>query len=170
MSAPPVDVDVQVLAELQFPVPSGAAESKYLGLSGTGSFKLGQIAAETVIVEVFSMYCPICQAAAPAVNEFYDFIEKNPALKGKIKLVGIGIGNTPFEVDVYRKKYNVRFPLVPDDDFRVEKGFAEQVRTPTFVVLKKGKDGKLEAVYTQKGEFKSRDDLLKKLPGQPAAK
>ena len=61
--------------ELSKPVIAG--ELKYLGLSGSGSFRINQIKADVVIVEIFSMYCPHCQAEAPAVNELYQLIEEN---------------------------------------------------------------------------------------------
>ena len=88
--------------ELSKPVIAG--ELKYLGLSGRGSFRINQIKADVVIVEIFSMYCPHCQAEAPDVNNLYQLIEENAALKGKIKMIGLGTGNSIYETDIFKKK------------------------------------------------------------------
>ena len=98
---------------INLPVPMDPEERNYLGLSGSGFFKIPQIKAKAVIIEFFSMYCPICQKDAPGVNDLYRLIEKNPDIKNKVKLIGIGAGNSPYEVGVYKKTYDVPFPLFP---------------------------------------------------------
>jgi peroxiredoxin len=142
----------ETLPAMSLPVPKNPAEKSYLGLSGEGSFKIPQIKAKVVIIEIFSMYCPYCQKDAPGVNELYDLIEKDPDLKGKIKLVGIGAGNTPFEVGVFKKNYAVPFPLFPDQDFTIHKACGE-VRTPYFIVVKINEDGSHLIVHSQLGEY-----------------
>jgi peroxiredoxin len=83
------------------------------------------------------MYSPICQAEAPNVNKVHDLIESNPDLKSRVRLIGIGIGNTPFEVGVFKKKYDIKFPLFPDDSFRIQKASRQRFRTPTFLTVQK---------------------------------
>lgn len=142
-------VDAGVLAGMQLSMPEGAAAKDYLGLKGTGTFTMPQIKADTVIIEIFSMYCPICQAEAPMVNELHQLIENTPSLKGKVKLIGIGTGNSHFEVDVFRKKYNILFPLFPDEKFLIQKAVSEPIRTPTFIATKQidGKGLKVQRTH-----------------------
>lgn len=144
--------DAAALANLRLSMPESAASKNYLGLEGTGTFTMSQIKADTVIIEIFSMYCPICQAEAPVVNKLHQLIEKTPSLKGKVKLIGIGAGNSAFEVDVFRKKYNVLFPLFPDEKFGIQKALSEQIRTPTFIAIKGygGKGLKVQHVHIGK--------------------
>ncbi len=141
-----------LLPVMSLPIPKSPAEKSYLGLSGEGSFKIPQIKAKVVIIEIFSMYCPYCQKDAPGVNELYTLIENDPDLKKKIKLIGIGAGNTSFEVGVYKKNYSVPFPLFPDQDFTIHKACAE-VRTPYFIVVKINEDGSHVIVHSQLGEY-----------------
>jgi len=115
----------ETLPVINLPTPKSPAEKSYLGLSGEGAFKIPQIKAKAVIIEIFSMYCPYCQKDAPGVNELYTLIDNDPDLKKKIKLIGIGAGNTPFEVGVYKKTYAVPFPLFPDQDFTIHKACGE---------------------------------------------
>jgi len=148
-----------VLPDLNLPVPERAAERNYLGLEGGAYFKIPEIKAEVVIIEIFSMYCPYCQREAPEINRLYSIIEKSPDLKGKIKLVGIGAGNSPFEVGIFKEKYTVPFPLFSDEDFALHKCFGE-VRTPYFIGVKMNADGTHRIFYSKLGEFKGAEPFL----------
>jgi peroxiredoxin len=148
-----------VLPAINLPVPKNPDEKTYLGLPGSGFFKIPQIKAKVVIVEVFSMYCPYCQKDAPGVNELYRLIENNPDIKNKIKIIGIGAGNSSYEVEVFKKTYNVPFPLFPDKDFTIHKAYGE-VRTPYFMVVKINEDGTHQIVHTQLGGYPGAEPFL----------
>ncbi len=135
--------------DIELSTPANPAELKYLGLSGSGFFKVNQIKSDVVIIEIFSMYCPYCQGEAPNVNSLYAAIENNPAYRNKIKIIGIGINNSLFETNIFKKKYNVQFPLIPDGDFKLHKIMGE-VRTPYFIAVKL-KGGKSDVIYSKLG-------------------
>lgn len=156
-----------VLPEIKIPVPVNATDRSYLGLKSIGFFNIPQIKAKVVIIEIFSMYCPHCQREAPEINRLYNIIKDNPNLKDKIKLIGIGAGNSSFEVEVFKKKYNVPFPLFPDEDFYIHKCIGE-VRTPYFLSVKINDDGTHRIFYSKLGEFKGAEpflDLMLQLSG-----
>jgi len=156
-----------VLPEIKIPVPVNATDRNYLGLRSIGFFKIPQIKAKVVIIEIFSMYCPHCQREAPEINRLYSIIEGNPDLKDKIKLIGIGAGNSSFEVNVFKEKYNVPFPLIPDVDFSIHKCLGE-VRTPYFLGVKINDYGTHQIFYSKLGEFKGAElflDLMLQLSG-----
>lgn len=144
---------------ITLPAPVSAEDRNYLGLTGSGPFKLSQVKSPVVLIEIFSMYCPFCQKDAPGINELYRTIENDPQLKGKIKLIGIGAGNTTFEVDVYKKTYQVPFPLLPDEDFTLHKALGE-TRTPYFIVVKLEKGAPPRVVYSELSGFKAVDSFL----------
>jgi len=148
-----------VLPDMKITVPQNATDRSYLGLERSGFFKIPQIKAKVVIIEIFSMYCPHCQREAPEINRLYNIIEDNQDLKDKIKLIGIGAGNSSFEVEVFRKKYNVPFPLFPDEDFSIHKCIGE-VRTPYFLGVKINNDGTHRIFYSQLGKFKGAEPFL----------
>ena len=149
----------ETLPVINLPAPKTAAENSYLGLSGDGSFKIPQIKARVVIIEIFSLYCPYCQKDAPRVNELYQLIEKHPDLKKDIKLIGIGAGNTPFEVETYKKTYAVPFPLFSDQDFTIHTAYGE-VRTPYFIVVKMNEDKTHQIVHSQLGDYPGAEPFL----------
>jgi len=152
-------VEGGVFPEILLSVPQNAHEKDYLGITGTEPFKIPQIKAEAVIIEIFSMYCPYCQKEAPAINKLYELIQKEPALKDKIKIIGIGAGNTQFEVDFYKEQYAVPFPLLPDESFSVHKNIGE-VRTPYFFVLDIKEDGSHEIIYSKAGSIEDPQEFL----------
>jgi peroxiredoxin len=160
-----LEVYLDNLTSMRLPAPQDPMQRQYLGLSTADDFTLIQVKAQAVIVEIFSMYCPHCQASAPEVNRLNEAIEKDPATKGRVKLIGIGAGNTPVEVAVFRKKYGIEFPLLADDGFHVQKAFAKPLRTPTIMVLKLDGSGKAVLVHSHVGELKDREELLKVLAG-----
>ncbi|OGP64035.1 MAG: redoxin [Deltaproteobacteria bacterium RBG_13_47_9] len=143
-------------------MPKSPAEKSYLGLSGEGLFKIPQIKAKVVVVEIFSMYCPYCQKDAPGINELYHAVENNPDLKDKIKIIGIGAGNSPFEVGVFKKTYGIPFPLFGDKDFTVHKMVGE-VRTPYFMVVKINEDGTHLIVHSQLGDYPGAGPFLERV-------
>jgi peroxiredoxin len=149
----------EVLPVMNLPIPKNPEERNYLGLSGSGSFKIPQIKAKVVIIEIFSMYCPYCQKDAPGVNELFRLIETNPDIKNKIKLIGIGAGNSSYEVEVFKKTYTVPFPLFPDKDFTIHKVCGE-VRTPYFMVVKINEDGTHQIVHNQLGNYPGAEPFL----------
>lgn len=147
-----------LLPDLSLPAPQDPNERKYLGVN-SDSFKIPQIRANVVIIEIFSMYCPYCQAEAPALNSLYAKIENDPALKGKIKLIGIGVGNSSFEVEAFKRRYAIPFPLFADGDFVIHMTMGE-VRTPYFIGVKINPDGSHRVIYSKLGRMEDVDQFL----------
>lgn len=148
-----------VLPEMILTVPEESDHQKYLGITGKKTFIAPQIKAEVVIIEIFSMYCPYCQKDAPVVNELYEKIAKDENLRDRVKLIGIGAGNSAFEVGFFRKTYNISFPLFPDDDFSIHKKLG-QVRTPYFIGIKIKKDGTYRIFYSKRGAIEDAGKFL----------
>jgi peroxiredoxin len=150
------------LPPFELPIPQDTKAQSYLGLSGTGQFTIAQIEAKVVIIQIFSMYCPVCQKEAFRVNELYRTIQKRKDLKDKIRMIGIGTGNTPFEVGFFQKKYEVPFPLFPDENLSIHRILGE-LRTPYFIGVKINRDGSDEVFYSRLGQFKDVNSFLKRI-------
>jgi len=144
---------------VNLPVPKNPSDLTYLGVSGTGSFVITKIRTKILIVEIYSMYCTICQKISPELNELYRLVEENPELRGQIKIIGIGAGDSPYEVEVYRKTHKTPFPLFPDKDFAIHKAIGE-VRAPYFFAMKTKEDGTYEVIYSEAGGFKDARSFL----------
>ncbi len=153
------------LPDFKLTAPKSSADKNYLGVSGiffSGPFTVPQIKAKVVILQIFSMYCPYCQKDAPHVNSLYNKIENDPALKGKIKLMGIGAGNSEYEVGLFKKKYQIPFPLFSDGDFKIHKLMGE-VRTPYFIGVKINPDGSHQVFYSRLGAIEKNENFLNEI-------
>ena len=155
-------VSGDALPAIKLPAPQTPAAKSYLGLTSGETFAVSQIKAEVLIIEIFNMYCSNCQREAPRVNELYRLINKDQNLKAKIKMIGIGAGNTPLEVEVFRKNYQVIFPLFPDDDYAIHKSVGEP-RTPFFICVKRNADGSRKIFHTNRGGFPDAAQFLKQV-------
>jgi hypothetical protein len=81
-------------------------------------------------------------------------------MKGKIKLIGIGANNSPFEVKHFRDTYQIPFPLFPDGDMTIHSELGGEVRTPYFIGLRLKKKAVPEIFFTQLGGFEKADAFL----------
>jgi hypothetical protein len=93
------------------------------------------------------------------VNEFYQAIEQRKDLKGKMKIIGIGIGNTPADVQYFKEKYKVPFPLFPDEDKSIYTVMGKP-RAPYFIGVKTDRDGSSQVFYSKLGAFGKPDTFL----------
>lgn len=137
------------LLNVALEAPESRKQRNYLGINSK-TFHISDITATVVLVEIFSMYCPHCQKDAPNMNVFFNLLEKNGPYRDKIKLIGIGVGNSPFEVDFFRKTYTIEFPLFSDPDFNIHK-LLGGVRTPYFIGIRRLQDGSSRIFLSEAG-------------------
>ncbi len=155
----------KAITQIKLSVPDDPDAKAYLGIKQkSGQFMLSDLDGEIIIIEIFSMYCPYCQKHAPTANKLYQTIEEGKGTRGKIKLIGVGVGNSPYEIKFFKKKYGVPFPLFDDANSAVLNSI-RGIRTPTyFGIRKKGKT--LSVFFTQQGPYDDAQtflqDVLKK--------
>jgi peroxiredoxin len=149
-SKPGSATPVTAVLPFDLPAPTSQTERNYLGLSEQERFTLLDIKG-VILIEVLSVYCPYCQKVAPGVNDLYRQIENDRDLKGKIKLIGIGQSNSTYELDLFKEKYAVPFPLIPDPKGEVSRLLAAP-GTPTFIGVKVD-EGYPQQFYLKAGVF-----------------
>ncbi len=148
------------IGSIKLNIPDDQTVKNYLGIKQKeGQFTLPQIRQGILIVEIFNMYCPHCQHYAPKVNEVYSKIISRPDTKDNVLMLGIGVGNSPFEVNFFRKKFNIAFPLFDDKDYSVANRL-EGLLTPHFIVMIIDGTGGYRVVYSQSGGFEDANDFL----------
>jgi hypothetical protein len=96
------------------------------------------------------------------VNQLHGIVNKNEDLKDKIKLIGIGAGNSAFETEIFRLTNKVPFPLFPDDDFSIHNALGK-AKTPYFIGVKINGDRTNEVFYSKQGPFGEADEFLQKV-------
>lgn len=126
--------------DLSFPNVLNDRERTYLEIGEQETFTMNDIEEELVVVEFLNKYCFHCQVQAPVFLLAYNAIEADPSLREKVKIVGIGAGNTRHQLEIFREETGIQFPLVPDADF-VAYDAVGSPKTPFTVLLRKGKEG-----------------------------
>jgi len=118
--------------------------------------------AQVVVLNFFDMYCIHCQRDAKHVNDIYSRVQRGPN-SSKVAFYGIGWGNSPLEVETYRKRYSVKYPLISDENKAISKRFGK-VRTPLIVVLKK-ENGQLKESFRISKIKHKKDEFCLKVDG-----
>lgn len=143
------------------------AQLAALGLSGEGPWKLSDIRpatggkAQLVLIEIFSMYCPHCQREAPHMNRLAELLAAS-ALKDRITIIGVGAGNTPMEVDLFRERYGVTIPLFADPDLIVHEQVGEP-GTPHFFLISLKNRAAPATLFSRTGRMASPQAFLDEL-------
>lgn len=142
----------KAITQVKLSVPDDPVVKAYLGIKQkSGQVMLSDIDGEVIIIEIFSMYCPYCQRHAPMANKLFQVIEEDKKTRGKIKLIGIGVGNSAYEVKFFKKKYGVPFPLFDDANSAVLNS-VRGIRTPTYFGIRKN-GNTLSVFFTQQGPY-----------------
>jgi len=150
--------------DVLFPAPGSEKNAENLGLKDAAeSFRVHQVQAGLLVVEIFDMYCIYCQRSAPEVNRFYRTIQR-AGLGDQVKLVGVGRKNSEIEVEVYQDRYKVEFPLFPDPALSVTEALgARKAGTPHFMVLDLQEGIGAVLVDSNKGSFGDPEKFLERI-------
>lgn len=141
--------------------PDTPAGAQYLGLkAGAKSFRVREIASPYVLIQLFNAYCPHCMAEAPDMEKLFQAVSTGE-LKSKLKILGVGMGNTPFEVKLFREKYKMSMPLSVDTEYEMH-SLMGSPGTPSYVLVRNA-GGKSMVVFVQEGRFHSPDKFLELL-------
>lgn len=144
---------------LTFTQPLTKEEQTYLGIPKKAKFTFREIKGDLILVELISTYCVNCQRQAPIFTELYSSIEKDPKLKGKVKMIGIAAGNNPGEVETFKKAYQIPYPIFSDPKFDVHMALGGP-RTPFTLWVRRDGQGNGVVVSTHLGLTESAENVL----------
>ena len=109
----------------------------YLGTPDKPGFYLKEVKADIMIVEFMNSFCLHCQQQAYLMNRIYKAIDKDPALKGRVKMLGIGVGNNRIQLEHFRQTKKTPFPMIPDKEFVAFENIGYPGGTPFTIIVKK---------------------------------
>jgi thiol-disulfide isomerase/thioredoxin len=145
--------------ELTFKQALSKEDQTYLGISRKKDFFFKEIRGALVMVEFINTYCVSCRRQAPIFHEVYSSIEKDPRLKGKVKMIGIAAGNNLVEVENFKKEYEIPYPILADPKFDAHMAVGSP-RTPFTMWVRKDAHGKGIVVSTHLGLIDSEKNAL----------
>ncbi len=129
------------------PTTKISGDINYLGLPQNKEMvTIEDIQADLLVLEVLNVFCFPCQTQALSLNKVYKMIEKRPDLKGRIKILGVALGNTKEVLEGFMNDYGLVFPVIPDPTVRAEKIIGPGIHTPFSLFIKRDALGKLRLV------------------------
>jgi len=114
--------------DLPLKVPNDPRNSEYLETKANATFRLKDLNADLVLVEIMNINCGSCRKQAPVYNKLYDLIESNPDIRGRVKMMSIASGNQDKYIQLYRDHFKVPYPVIEDPKFDMYNAIG---RTPT---------------------------------------
>ncbi|KPK94171.1 MAG: hypothetical protein AMJ94_02060 [Deltaproteobacteria bacterium SM23_61] len=138
--------------EFSFPMTLSRGEveylglpTKFLGLLKGDAFSLKDIQADVLVVEYMNKHCFSCQLQAPVMNQVFETVGKDPQLRGKVKFLAIGVGNTQTELDSFKAEKKIPFPMIPDSNFKAYEAIGDPGATPFTLIIRKSDSGMVVA-------------------------
>lgn len=152
------------LPEITLVAPDDDKYRNYLGIEAAAGedFSITDIKTDILLIELFSMYCPYCQAEAPRVNELFTLAEELKEKGTTVKIIGLGASNTQFEVDYFKESFEIQFPLFPDKTLTMYKQLQGE-GTPGFIATLFSKDKPPKIILRQSGGFDDASEFLAEL-------
>jgi peroxiredoxin len=137
----------------------------YLGLSegslfAKGRTNLNSVDADLLFIEFLNKYCVVCQKDAPEFARLFQEIEMDQRVKGKVKILGVAVGNSVKEVQNFKKEYSIGFPILSDVESLVYRKIGSPGGSPLVYVLKRMND-RWVIVDGFKGEAKYADLMMR---------
>ncbi len=153
------------LPELAMDAPASAKDAAYLGIGEKKQFKIKDVAAKLIVLEILGVYCPQCHKQRPHINRLFHRVAKDADLSKKVKFLGVAAGAAPMEAAYYSKQSKAPYPVLPDEKFVIHKRLGEP-RTPYNMVV--AADGRV--LFAHLGAIKDMNaffSTLKKLASEP---
>ncbi|MDP2921365.1 MAG: hypothetical protein Q8O12_03235 [Candidatus Omnitrophota bacterium] len=147
-------------AEIELPASLSQDYARYLGIKHGRKTRFSEIKSEGIILEVFNVYCHNCQKNVANMNKLYRLIE-NAGLSSKIKMLGVGISNSETEVSVFRKKFNVAFPVFAGPDNSLYDRILGKIEFPYINILKRDSGGNLEKAFAIERDLPEPEKMFK---------
>jgi len=121
--------------------PASQAEKEYLGVGEKKIFSVEEIQADLIVIKYLNTNCVYCIKLLPIFDEIYRTVDQDADLRKRIKILGIGVGDTMTEVDFLKKNHPIPYPVIPDTEFEAHYAIGTR-RIPFIVAARKDKQGK----------------------------
>ena len=125
--------EIDSTVKFTLPPPDSAQTQTYLGLDAMKQFKVSDIRAKFVVIELMSGFCSACQANAPILNEIYKTIQADSDL-ADVKVIAIAIADDKTTVETFKKQFKAIFPLLLDENREIMRSKCVKATPVTIVV------------------------------------
>lgn len=148
------------LVPLTLPAPLDPAGRKNLGLKDNAvEFRISDLKADLVLMEVIGVYCPQCFKQAPGFNKLYERLNKGK-MKGRVAMFALAAGGTDPEIEQLVTSGQYIFPVAGDMKFEIHKLLGEP-KTPFTLICRT--DGTI--LFTHLGIISDIDGFYAEIKG-----
>ena len=156
-AAGPLPEPGATLPTLSLKVPVYGQDAKALGVGGKMTFRLQDLKAKVIVLEVIGVYCGECAKQVGSFNTLYARLARR-IQAGEVQMFGLAAGGTDMEVDSLRKNGIYKYPLVADERYQNHKLLREPKTPFTMLVTPAGK-----VLYTHLGVDEDIDAILARI-------
>lgn len=128
----------QTLPALTLKTPVLTEDAQALGVAGKKTFRLKDLKAKVLVIEVIGVYCNECMKQVRSFNTLYARLARRIQAR-EVLMLGLAAGGTDMEVENLRKKGVYKYPLITDEAYKNHK-LLQEPKTPfTMLVTPSGK-------------------------------
>lgn len=128
----------QTLPTLSLKTPVFGSDAKDLDVAGKKTFRLQDLKAKVIVLEVIGVYCSECAKQVGAFNTLYSRLSRR-IQAGEVRMVGLAAGGNDLEVESLRKTGIYKYPVVADEQYKNHKLLREPKTPFTMLVTPAGK-------------------------------
>ncbi len=147
----------ETLPALTLKTPVLAEDAKALGVAGKKTFRLKDLKAKVLVIEVIGVYCNECVKQVRSFNTLSARLARR-VQAGEVLMFGLAAGGTDMEVEHLRKKGIYKYPLVTDEEYKIHKLLKEPQTPFTMLVTPSGK-----VLYSHLGVDEDIDAMLARI-------
>ena len=152
----PVEKGSQI--NFNLPLPDSVQTQTYLGLSEMKAFKVSDIKAQMVIIELMSSRCPHCQANAPIMNDIYKKMQADSGL-ADVKVFAIALADDKAGLETFKKQFKTSFPVLLDESLEITHSMTG-LATPTTMIVSTEES---RILFIHAGEIPDADKFIKQV-------
>jgi peroxiredoxin len=113
------------------------ADCAYLRIPPDKEFSLSELTHDIIIIEFLNVYCHTCRNQVEVFNDLFTTLRKDPELSSRVCLIGIAVGNTPGEIQDFKKNFGALYPIFSDKDKVIFNMTGNLQGTPHTYILRK---------------------------------
>lgn len=147
----------QTLPTLSLKVPAFGQDAKELGVAGKKTFRLQDLKAKVIVLEVIGVYCNECAKQVRTFNTLYARLARRMQ-SGEVLMFALAAGGNDLEVESLRKTAIYKYPVVADEKYQNHKLLREPKTPFTMLVTPAGK-----VLYTHLGIDDDTEGLLTRI-------
>jgi len=144
-------------------VLNGDEDRQYLGLPPEAKWlDLTALKARFVLIQLYNTMCPECVNETKKLTKFFQTVEADPVLHGRLKIFGLGVYDDYRDVIRFKRHYDVAYPLFADKHGQIFECLG-QAELPLAYLLRAEGDGRWTIELIKRGYFEPDEKFLQTL-------